>query len=62
MITGDNPLIAVHVAESIGMPVTGVLTGTELNGLSDDVLWHRAISTTVFAEVDPGRRNGLSAA
>jgi len=59
MITGDNPLIAVHVAESIGMPVTGVLTGTELNGLSDDVLWHRAISTTVFAEVDPGQKERI---
>jgi Mg2+-importing ATPase len=59
MITGDNPLIAVHVAESIGMSVAGVLTGAELNGMGDDVLWHRASATTVFAEVDPGQKERI---
>ncbi|MFM8477671.1 MAG: HAD-IC family P-type ATPase, partial [Planctomycetaceae bacterium] len=59
MITGDNPLIAVHVAESIGMPVDGVLTGAELSGMGDDVLWHRAAATTVFAEVDPGQKERI---
>jgi len=59
MITGDNPLIAVHVAASIGMTVAGVLTGAELSGMGDDVLWHRASATTVFAEVDPGQKERI---
>ncbi|MFM7056796.1 MAG: magnesium-translocating P-type ATPase [Planctomycetota bacterium] len=59
MITGDNPLIARHVAESIGMSVAGVLTGSELNSMSDEVLWHRAAATTVFAEVDPGQKERI---
>jgi Mg2+-importing ATPase len=56
MITGDNALIAAHVAAAIGMRCSGVITGAELNGLSDEALWHRAAAATVFAEVDPGQK------
>ena len=59
MITGDNSLIAAHVAASVGIPSGGLLTGAELNGLSDDALWHRAAATAVFAEVDPGQKERI---
>lgn len=59
MITGDNSLIAVHVAAAIGMASDVVVTGTELNGMSDEVLWHRAVAATVFAEVDPGQKERI---
>ena len=59
MITGDNSLIAKHVAAAIGMPSDVVVTGAELNGLSDEALWHRAVAATVFAEVDPGQKERI---
>ncbi len=59
MITGDNRLVAAHVAEVLGMPVTGLLTGTQLNALSDEALWHRAKTTTLFVEIDPNEKERI---
>lgn len=38
MLTGDNPLTAEAIAESIGLPVDVVLTGQETRNLSDERL------------------------
>lgn len=59
IITGDNQLIAVHTAESVGIKVTGVLTGEELHKLSEEALWHRIEATNVFAEVDPNQKERI---
>jgi P-type Mg2+ transporter len=59
IITGDNRLVARHVAEQIGLPVTGVLTGEELDNLHDDALWYAAERTTIFAEVEPNQKERL---
>ncbi len=40
IITGDNHLVAQHTAQSIGMEVTGVVTGSQLEDLRDEALWH----------------------
>lgn len=53
IITGDNRLVAAHVAEVVGMTVTGMLTGAEIGKMSDEALWQRAKTTTLFAEIDP---------
>ena len=39
MITGDNQLVARHVAESVNLPMDGVLTGADLNAMGDEALW-----------------------
>lgn len=59
MITGDNPLVAAHLAAAIGLPPEQVLTGRDLNRLSDEALWHLAERTSVFAEVDPGQKERI---
>ena len=59
IITGDNRLVAAHVAEAVGMTVTGLLTGAEIGAMSDEALWHRAKTTTIFAEIDPNEKERI---
>ena len=54
MITGDNGLTASSIAKQIGMPNSAhVLTGDELNALSDKELQERVKDVSVFSRVIP---------
>jgi len=59
IITGDNPLVALHVAREVGLKVAHTLTGSELRGLHDEALWHLAARTQLFAEVDPNQKEQI---
>jgi Mg2+-importing ATPase len=59
IITGDNEKVARHVAEAVNLPLERVLTGSELNNMSDEALWHAAERTTLFAEVDPNQKERI---
>ena len=56
VVTGDNELVARHVAEQVGLVVEGVLTGDEMRSLTHPALVARARRTTIFARVDPGQK------
>lgn len=54
MITGDHPLTASHIAQSIGVTTSStVIDGPELDEMSDDEVRHAARSVSVFARVSP---------
>ncbi len=55
MITGDYPDTAEEIAEEIGLLRRGhgVLTGGELDRMSDDLLRQKVETTDVFARVSP---------
>jgi Mg2+-importing ATPase len=59
IITGDNRLVALHTAEAVGLAVTGMLTGAELNDLRDEALWQVVERTTLFVEVDPNQKERI---
>ena len=59
IITGDNKLVALHTARSVGMDVIGVLTGTDLDNLHEEALWQAAEQTNLFAEVDPNQKERI---
>ncbi|MBC7264859.1 MAG: magnesium-translocating P-type ATPase [Chloroflexi bacterium] len=59
IITGDNRLVAVHTAEAVGMKVTGVLTGRELDALGDEALLQVAERTDLFVETDPNDKERI---
>jgi Mg2+-importing ATPase len=59
VITGDNPLVAAHLAESVGMASPQILSGHELDELHDEALWHLAERTDVFAEIDPNQKERI---
>ncbi|HEY9121502.1 MAG TPA: cation-translocating P-type ATPase [Brevefilum sp.] len=55
MITGDYPNTARAIAEEIGLLRSGrkVMTGSELNHLSDDEMITNVLETDVYARVSP---------
>jgi len=59
IITGDNQKVARHVADTVGLEVTGLITGQALNAMSDGALLHAAERTSVFAEVDPNQKERI---
>lgn len=59
VITGDNRLVAMHTAKTVGLKVSGMLTGSDLMKLSDEVLLNKIESTNLFTEVDPNQKERI---
>ena len=59
MITGDNRLVASHVAGQVGLDTDTILTGADLAQLDDQTLAQRVAGVEVFAEVDPGQKERI---
>ncbi|MHB8092195.1 MAG: magnesium-translocating P-type ATPase [Syntrophales bacterium] len=59
VITGDNKLVASHTGQAVGLGDCKMLSGDELNDLSDEALWHAAEETTIFAAVDPNQKERI---
>lgn len=53
MVTGDNRYAAQRIAGLLGLAGGRIITGDELNGLSDDGLRMGLSDVAAFAEVDP---------
>jgi len=59
IITGDNHLVADHVARTIGLPKPKILTGEVIDKMRDEALWQAAENTDIFAEVDPNEKERI---
>ncbi|MCU1393537.1 MAG: Proton-exporting ATPase [Ilumatobacteraceae bacterium] len=59
IITGDNGAVARKVCTDLGMDVTGVLSGADLDGLDDDALAAAIPTTTIFARVSPEQKSRI---
>jgi P-type Mg2+ transporter len=59
IITGDNKLVALHIANTVGLKISNMLTGAELMKLSDEALWKTIETTNLFAEVDPSQKERI---
>jgi Ca2+-transporting ATPase len=53
MVTGDYPQTAGYIAENVSIPSQKVLTGEELQGLSDEELQKVVKDVSVFARTTP---------
>jgi Ca2+-transporting ATPase len=54
MITGDHPITATSIARELGLLASGrVVTGHDLEGLSDTELEHQIQDISVYARVSP---------
>jgi Ca2+-transporting ATPase len=57
MITGDYPATARSIAEQIGLkPLDDIITGAELDGMSDAELQRRIRKTCIFARAVPEQK------
>jgi Mg2+-importing ATPase len=59
MISGDNRNVAVHVARSIGMSATMVLSGTDVAVMKDEALTVNAGRADLFVEIDPQQKERI---
>src|SRR5206468_4589450 len=59
LITGDNKLVAQHIAKLVGMRAHRALTGAELDNFHDEALWQAAEQTDLFVEVDPNQKERI---
>jgi Ca2+-transporting ATPase len=53
MVTGDHPQTAAYIAKNVGIPSEKVLTGEELQRLSDEELQKVVKEVSVFARTTP---------
>ncbi len=59
IITGDNQLVTQHICKEIGLPIKGIMIGTELDQLHDEALLQLIAKTTVFARFSPEQKNRI---
>ncbi len=59
VITGDNKLMAMHLAQILDIPKEKVLTGSELQQMGDHALIHQVKKKQIFAEIEPNQKERL---
>ncbi|MEP6478027.1 MAG: HAD-IC family P-type ATPase, partial [Rhodoglobus sp.] len=59
MLTGDNRLVARHIAEQVGLPTASTLTGTDIDALDDAHLAAAVAGVQVFSELNPLQKERL---
>jgi len=57
VITGDNELVTQHICGQLGLAVTGVLTGAQIQELDDPGLAARVEQANLFCRVTPNQKN-----
>ena len=48
-----------HVCTALGIPITGLLTGTQIETLNDEALAARLEETNLFCRVTPVQKNRI---
>lgn len=59
IITGDNALVAKSLALQIGIQKPQIITGAELQKMSNTALIHQAPLIDIFAEVEPNQKERI---
>ncbi len=59
VLTGDSELVAKHVCDRVGIPTKRLLTGREIDQMSDPALAHVAQRVHVFARVTPAHKSRI---
>jgi Mg2+-importing ATPase len=59
IITGDNQLVAKHTADAVGLEVTGVVTGEQIDDMHESALIYAVGHNDIFAAVDPAQKERI---
>ena len=57
VVTGDNELVTRHICEKLGLPIIGILTGAEMQGMDDQALAACVENVNLFCRVNPSQKN-----
>ena len=56
IVTGDSELVTQHVCAQLNIPVTGVLTGKEIEQMDDSALRIKVETANLFCRVNPSQK------
>ena len=56
IVTGDNAVVAGSVCRTLGVASEGILTGSDLDAMSEGELERKVSGTTIFARVSPEQK------
>ena len=59
VLTGDNELVSRKICKEVGLPLEHVLTGPEIEGMSDAELAKSAQCTTLFVRLSPAHKQRI---
>lgn len=59
IISGDNKLVALHVAKLLGISEEKVITGSQIHQMSDRALIHQVGRKSIFAEIEPNQKERI---
>lgn len=59
IVTGDSEQVTRHVCSALSIPVTGVVTGPDIEALDDQALAARVTVANVFCRVNPTQKNRI---
>lgn len=59
VLTGDNAIVAKKVCQDVGIGVTNILLGTDIEVLSDEELMNQVDETNLFAKLNPMQKSRL---
>jgi P-type Mg2+ transporter len=59
ILTGDSELVTQHVCKAIGIPVKGILLGSEIAALDDSALALHVERVNLFCRVNPIQKNRI---
>lgn len=59
IITGDNALVAKSLVSQIGFKSPKILTGSEIQKMTNAALRHHVSSTNIFAEMEPNHKERI---
>ncbi len=62
MLTGDNHLVAAHIAQEVGLDTTTVMIGGDVDALDNAKLAGAVADVAVFAELNPIQKERIVAA
>ena len=57
VVTGDNELVTRHICEKLGLAISGVMVGTEMQEMNDQALAARVEDVNLFCRVNPAQKN-----
>ncbi|MHB9118838.1 MAG: magnesium-translocating P-type ATPase [Burkholderiales bacterium] len=59
ILTGDNELVTAKVCRSVGLDVTGIVLGAEVERLSDEELARAVENSNIFAKLTPSHKERI---
>jgi Mg2+-importing ATPase len=62
IITGDNELVAKKICREADLEIKGVITGSQIDSITDQALAVKALGATIFARCSPIQKNRIISA